>query len=110
MKIAFPTLENQSYISHSASNLDEANFLTILDIENSAIVGIESLNKKNYCNNEDFVKCCKANHLEALVIPKGANFPLDALKTQGIKVYSSEESETIFRAYSDLVHNKLALA
>jgi predicted Fe-Mo cluster-binding NifX family protein len=110
MKVAFPTLENQSYISHSASNLNEANFLTILDIENSAIVGVDSLDKKSYCNNEDFVKCCTNNHLEALVVPKGANFPLEALKSQGIKVYSIDKSQSIFSAYSDLVHNKLALA
>ncbi len=110
MRIVFPTTENMSYMSHSASDINEAKYLTVLDIQNQDIVGVETLKNHFASNNEDFVQTFKENQYEAIVVPLSASLPLNELKNAGINVYTDSQSQLVLSAFNDFLNQKLALA
>jgi len=110
MRIVFPTKENMSYMSHSALDISEAEYLTILDIHNENIVGVETIKNTLPSNNEEFVESCKEKQYNAIVIPQSSSLPLRDLKNAGINVYTDEESQMVLTAFNDYINQKLALA
>lgn len=110
MRIVFPTKDNMSYISHSASSIEEAEYLTVLDVSDNDIVGVETLKNQKFANNEEFVNEFKENNFDAIIVPKTNALPLEDLKNAGICVYNDEDSQVILNAFSDYMNQKLALA
>lgn len=110
MRIVFPTKENMSYMSHSASNIKEAEYLTVLDINEANIVGVEMIKNQKFVNNDDFVNEFKENNYDVLVVPQVESLPLEALKDAGISVYNDADSQLILSAFSDYMNKKLAMA
>ena len=51
MRIVFPTKENMSYLSQSALDINEAKYLTVLDIQNQRIVVFEMIKNTISSNN-----------------------------------------------------------
>ncbi|WP_419769305.1 MAG: hypothetical protein ACNI3C_08055 [Candidatus Marinarcus sp.] len=110
MKIVFPTKENMSYISHSASSIEEANYLTVLDIQNQSIVGVHTVQKRDFSGSDGFLKECLENKYEAIVVPQSCELPLAQLKEAGICVYTDNSPHMVLDSFHDYVHNKLAQA
>jgi predicted Fe-Mo cluster-binding NifX family protein len=110
MRIVFPTKENMSYMSHSAQNINEAKYLTVLDIQNQNIVGVEMIKNTISSNNEEFVQTFKENQYEAIVVPQSNSLPLNELKNAGISVYTDSKSQLVLNAFNDYLNQRLALA
>ncbi|MFA7084930.1 MAG: hypothetical protein WC141_10445, partial [Arcobacteraceae bacterium] len=88
MRIVFPTKENMSYLSQSALDITEAKYLTVLDIQNNNIIGVETIKNTIPSNNEEFVQTFKENQYEAIVVTQSNSLPLNELKNAGISVYT----------------------
>lgn len=110
MKILFPTKENMSYISRSASSLEEAVYFTVLDVNENDIIGVESVRNKKFANNEDFIKACQDCHYDAIIVPQAETLPVEELKSAGISVYNNKDSQTVLNAFSDYMNQKLQMA
>lgn len=110
MRIVFPTKENMSYMSQSALDISEAKYLTVLDIHNENIIGVETIKNTLSLNNEEFVESFKENQYEAIVVPTSNDLPLDELKNAGINVYTDSKSQMVLTAFNDFLNQKLALA
>ncbi len=110
MRIVFPTKENMSYMSHSALDISEAKYLTVLDIQNENIIGVETIKNSLPLNNEEFVESFKENQYNAIVVPQSSSLPLNDLKNAGINVYTDSESQMVLTAFNDYLNQKLALA
>lgn len=110
MRIVFPTKENLSYMSHSALDINEAEYLTVLDIQNEKIIGVETIKNTLPLNNEEFVESFKENQYNAIVIPQSSSLPLNDLRDAGINVYTDSESQMVLTAFNDYLNQKLALA
>jgi predicted Fe-Mo cluster-binding NifX family protein len=110
MRIVFPTKENMSYMSQSATDISEAEYLTVLDIHNENIVGVETIKNTISANNEEFVQSFKDNQYEAIVVAQSNDLPLNDLKNAGINVYTDSKSQMVLNAFNDFLNQKLALA
>lgn len=110
MRIVFPTKENMSYLSQSALDINEAKYLTVLDIQNQTIVGVEMIKNTISSNNEEFVQTFKENQYEAIVVTQSNSLPLNELKNAGISVYTDSKSQLVLNAFNDYLNQRLALA
>lgn len=110
MRIAFPTKENMSYLSNSATNISEVNYFTVLDIQNKCIIGVETIKNCMPLNNEEFVQSLKENQYEAIVVPESCLLPLNELKNAGINVYTDTQPQMVLNAFNDFINQRLALA
>lgn len=110
MRIVFPTKENMSYLSQSALDINEAKYLTVLDIQNQTIVGVEMIKNSISSNNEEFVQTFKENQYEAIVVTQSNSLPLNELKNAGISVYTDSKSQSVLNAFNDYLNQRLALA
>lgn len=110
MRIVFPTKENMSYMSNSALDIKEAKYLTVLDIQNNNIVGVETIKNIIPSNNEEFVQSFKDNKYGAIVVSQSNSLPLSELKSAGINVYTDTNSKMVLTAFNNYINKKLALA
>lgn len=110
MRIVFPTKEKMSYISHSASSLKEADYLTILNVRGQNITSVETLKNHSYKNNEELVNEFKQKEYSVLILPSSDDLPVKDLKNIGISVFEDKESQVVINAFSDFVQDKLKRA
>lgn len=96
-----------SYISHSAVSLDEADYLTILNVTGQNITNVETVKTHEYKNTNELVREFKDNEYKVLISPKDSSLPVNELKEYGISVYEDEPSAMVLTAFSDYLSNKL---
>lgn len=107
MRIVFPTKENMSYISHTAT-LDEADYLTILRVTGQNIRDVEIVKNTHYTSKEKFVESFKENMYDVVVAPHTEDLPVDALKQIGVSIYEdATDNHLVLESFSDFCQAKL---
>lgn len=107
MRIVFPTKENMSYISHSASTLSDADYLTVLDVFGQNITDVETIKAHDYSNAQEIISEFKEHDYSVLILPETTSVPVEELRNAGISVYQDKPSQLVLNAFSDYIHDKL---
>ena len=110
MRIVFPTKENMSYISHSASTLSDADYLTVLDVFGQNITDVETIKAHKYSNAQEIITEFKEHDYSVLILPETSSLPVEELRNAGISVYQDKPSQLVLNAFSDYIHDKLVRA
>ncbi len=105
MRIVFPTVENLSYMSQVASNINEASYFTILNLTGQTISSVEMLDKKR--TSKDLVKEFNKNNFNVIVVSQTEGLPIEELKKNGVSIFVEENRKKVLSLYSDFVQDKL---
>lgn len=106
MKVVFPTIENQSYISN-LTNFFDANFFTVLGITDGEITSVETKKNKKFTSDKELKKEFKKNKYDAIVVPNLTSFPKETILDLGMKIYANKESNVVWNIYHEYIHNRL---
>lgn len=107
MRIVFPTKDNLSYISKTSNNLEDAVYLTVLNVKGQNIIEVETLKNHRYNDEVELIKEFKDKKFKVLMIPNEDLLPIDKLKEQGISVYKDNSSQQVLKIFSEFVQDKL---
>lgn len=107
MRIVFPTKDNLSYISKTSKSLEDAVYLTVLNVKGQNIVEVETFKNHHYNDQLELIKEFKKNNFKVLMIPNDELLPIDKLKEEGISIYKDNSSESVLKMFSEFVQDKL---
>lgn len=109
MRLIFPTNQNQGYLSKRGAHFGKAKFYTIITLENSEIVDVESMKNPGHetgaCSNA--INNILNFKPDALIVGGIGSKPAQGFKEAGLDVYFDENSETVKDSIDLFLENKL---